>query len=222
AGVSHVVAISGWNIAIVGATIGALVRRWPRRRRALLVLGAICLYTILTGASSSVLRAAVMAAVGLLARETGRAGTAATALGWAVVLLLTIDPGYVADPGFALSAAATGGLIAWAPPLTTTLSRLAGGRLPGWLAESLGVSIAAEIATLPIALAAFGRFGLIAPLVNLFVVPLVAPAMAAGAIALVGGMATLLGIPSIIATVAGLPAWAVLTVIVGIVRIAAG
>src|SRR5438270_541918 len=82
--------------------------------------------------------------------------------------------------------------------------------------------VAAEIATLPIALAAFGRFGLIAPLVNLFVVPLVAPAMAAGAIALVGGMATLLGLPSIIATVAGLPAWAVLTVIVGIVRIAAG
>jgi competence protein ComEC len=221
AGVSHVVAISGWNIAIVGATIGALVRRWPRRRRALLVLGAICLYTILTGASSSVLRAAVMAAVVLLARETGRAGTAATALGWAVVLLLTIDPGYVADPGFALSAAATGGLIAWATPLTAGISHLGRGRLPGWLAESLGVSIAAEIATLPIALAEFGRFAVLAPLVNLFVVPLVAPAMAAGAIGLVGGSATLLGLPSAIATIAGLPGWAALTTIVLIVRVAA-
>jgi competence protein ComEC len=221
AGVSHVVAISGWNIAIVGATIGALVRRWPRRRRAVVVFGAIVVYTVLTGASSSVLRAAVMAAVVLLARETGRAATAASALGWAIVLLLTVDPAYIRDPGFALSAAATGGLVAWATPMTETIARLGHGRLPGWLAESLGVSFAAELATLPIALFAFGRFAVIAPLVNLFVVPLVAPAMAAGGIALLGGAAGLLGLPTPIAVVAGLPAWAALTAIVEVVRAAA-
>ncbi|HYC07136.1 MAG TPA: ComEC/Rec2 family competence protein, partial [Candidatus Binatia bacterium] len=221
AGVSHVVAISGWNIAIVGAAIAALLGRWPRRRRALVTLGAIAVYTILTGASASVLRAAVMAAVVLLARESGRPGRAATALGWAVAGLLVTGPALVTDPGFALSAAATGGLIAWATPLTERLSRIRGGVLPGWLCSSLGVSLAAEAATLPIALLWFGRVPIVAPLVNLAVVPVVAPAMAAGAVALIGGFATAAGAPGIVAVVLGLPAWGALALIVGIVRAAA-
>ena len=61
-----------------------------------------------------------------------------------------------------------------------------GGRLPGWLAESLGVSLAAQAATLPIILVSFGRLAVLSPLVNLLVVPLVAPAMAAG-VARAGG-----------------------------------
>ena len=221
AGVSHVVAISGWNIAIVGAAIAALLGRWPRRRRALATLGAIVVYTILTGASASVLRAAVMAAVVLLARESGRPGRAATALGWAVAGLLVTGPALVTDPGFALSAAATGGLIAWATPLTERLSRIRGGMLPGWLCSSLGVSLAAEAATLPIALLWFGRVPIVAPLVNLAVVPVVAPAMAAGAVALVGGFAAAAGAPGMVAVVLGLPAWAALALIVGVVRTAA-
>ena len=218
AGVSHVVAISGWNIAIVGATIGALLRRWSRRRRSVAVMAAVVIYTVLTGASASVLRAAVMASVVLLARESGRAGHAAAALGWAVVGLLTADPGYVVDPGFALSAAATGGLIAWATPLTARLSAWQDGRLPSWLCESLAVSLAAEAATLPIALAWFGRFALLSPIVNLLVVPLVAPAMAAGGLALVAGTAVMLGAPAPVAMAFGLPAWAALGLMVGIVQ----
>jgi competence protein ComEC len=218
AGVSHVVAISGWNIAIVGATIGALLRRWSRRRRSVAILAAVVIYTVLTGASASVLRAAVMASVVLLARESGRAGRAAAALGWAVVGLLTADPGYVVDPGFALSAAATGGLIAWATPLTARLGAWRDGRLPSWLCESLAVSLAAETATLPIALAWFGRFALLSPIVNLLVVPIVAPAMAAGGLALVAGTAAMLGAPAPVAIVFGLPAWAALGLMVGMVQ----
>ncbi len=218
AGVSHVVAISGWNIAIVGATVAALVRRWPRRRRSAATLLAVAAYTVLTGASASVLRAAAMATVVLLARESGRAGRAAAALGWAIVGLLATDPAYVMDPGFALSAAATGGLIVWASPLTEHLARWQSGRLPRWLCESLAVSIAAEAATLPIAMAWFGRFALLAPIVNLFVVPLVAPAMAAGGLALVAGAAVMVGAPGPIAVVVGLPAWAALAPMVAIVR----
>ena len=221
AGVSHVVAISGWNIAIVGAMIAALLRSWPRRRRAVATLLAIAGYTILTGASASVLRAAAMATVVLLARETGRRGRAAAALGWAIVGLLLIGPGLVTDPGFALSAAATGGLIAWATPLTRRIEAWHGGRLPGWLCESLGVSLAAEFATLPIALAWFGRIPIVAPLVNLLVVPMVAPAMAAGGVAFVGGALTAAGAPGPLATILGLPAWAALTAMIVVVRAAA-
>jgi len=99
-GLSHVVAISGWNIAIVAGLVAALLGSWPRRRRAVATVAAIALYTVLAGASASVLRASVMAGVALLARETGRPGTAARALAWAVVILLGLNPDTVTDAGF--------------------------------------------------------------------------------------------------------------------------
>ena len=221
AGVSHIVAISGWNIAIVGAVVAALTRRWPRRRRSGATVLAIVTYTAFAGGSPSVVRAALMAGVALLARESGRAGSAATALGWAVVILLVVDPRLIDDPGFQLSALATAGLIAWATPLTNRLERLTGGRLPGWTVEGLGVSLAAQAATLPVVLLDFGRLALVAPAVNLLVVPLVPPAMAAGAIALGAGWLALAGLPAVLARLLGLPAWVLLTAIVRVVDAAA-
>ena len=131
----------------------------------------------------------LMAGVVLLARETGRAGRAAAALGWAATLLLITDPSLISDAGFQLSSLATAGLIAWATPLTAWIESIGRGRLPRWLAESLGVSLAAQAATLPIILVSFGRLAILSPIVNLLVVPLVAPAMAAGILALAGGLA---------------------------------
>jgi competence protein ComEC len=222
AGVSHVVAISGWNIAIVAALVGALLRsRLGRRARALMTLVAIVAYTVAAGGSASVVRAAVMTAVVLLARESGRAGAAATALGWAVTLLLLADPATVADAGFQLSVLATAGLIAWATPITERIRTIRGGIVPAWLAESLGVSFAAEAATLPVVLAGFGRFAVLAPAVNLVVVPLVPPAMAAGALALIGGWLSLAGAPDALTVLLGLPGWLVLAVLVAVVRVAA-
>ncbi len=222
AGVSHVVAISGWNIAIVAASIAAIAGRLGRRRRAILTVVAIATYVAFAGASPSVLRAGVMAGVVLLARESGRPERAAAALAWAVVLLLLADPRLVADAGFQLSTLATAGLIAWATPLTERIGGLAGGRVPGWLAESLGVSLAAQAATLPIVLAAFGRLALIAPAINLVVVPLVAPVMAVGVVALLAGLAVGAGLPAVIGAAIALPAFVGLRVMVSLVGIAAG
>ena len=221
AGISHVVAISGWNIAIVAASIAALGGSLARRRRAILTAVAITAYVAFAGASPSVLRAAAMAGVVLLARETGRAGRAAAALGWAATLLLLADPALVVDAGFQLSTAATAGLLAWASPLTERIGRLTSGHLPDWIVESLGVSLAAQAATLPIVLASFGRLAVVAPAVNLLVVPLVAPAMAAGAAALVAGWLVLAGLPQAFATISGLPAWFLLAIVVWIADAAA-
>ena len=164
-----------------------------------------------------------MAGVVLLARESGRAGRAAAALGWAAALLLLRDPGLIGDAGFQLSSLATAGLIAWATPLTggSTRARTAGA-CPRWLAESLGVSLAAQAATLPIVLASFGRLAILSPLVNLVVVPLVAPAMAAGLVALVGGALVLAWRrrPLVGASLAA-PGWVVLRIMVAIVDAAA-
>ena len=217
-GASHIVAISGWNIAIVAASVAALGGGLARRRRAVLTATAIVLYVAFAGASPSVVRAAAMAGVVLVARESGRAGRAAAALGWAALLLLLVDPQLVTDAGFQLSTLATAGILAWATPLGAWLTRAARGHAPGWLIECLAVSLAAQAATLPVVLVTFGRLAIVSPIVNLAVVPLVAPAMAASAVALGGGLATMLGAPALVATLLGLPAWFLLSAVVGIVE----
>jgi competence protein ComEC len=218
AGVSHVVAISGWNIAIVAAAVAAMSGSIGRRRRSVVTAVAIVAYVAFAGASPSVVRAGAMAGVVLLARETGRAGYAAAALGWAAALLLIADPGLIGDAGFQLSTVATAGLIAWATPVSERIERAGRGRLPRWLVESLGVSLAAQAATLPIVLASFGRLALVAPAVNLLVVPLVAPAMAAGIVALLAGIVVALGAPTGLAAILATPAWVILRSIIVIVE----
>ncbi len=221
AGVSHVVAISGWNIAIVAAAVAAFAGRLGRRRRSLVTILAIVAYVAFAGASAAVVRAAAMAGVVLLARESGRAGRAAAALGWAATVLLLSDPGLISDAGFQLSSLATAGLIAWATPLTTWIEARGRGRMPRWLAESLGVSLAAQAATLPIVLVSFGRLAVLSPLVNLTVVPLVAPAMAVGLAALAGGALVVAGVPEVVGAVVAAPGWVVLRLLVAIVQVAA-
>ncbi|MCU0505873.1 MAG: ComEC/Rec2 family competence protein [Chloroflexi bacterium] len=206
-GLSHVVAISGWNIAIVVAALAALLRRAGRRPRLAVTFAVVIAYVALVGASPPVVRAALMAGVVLAAREMGRAAGAASALGWAVTAMLVADPRAVDDPGFRLSAAATAGLIAWSAPLTARLSAIGGRRLPASVAEALGVSLAAQAATLPLVLEGFGRVSLVSPAVNLVVAPIVAPAMAAGAVALCGGMLAVAAALPAVGALAGLPAW---------------
>jgi competence protein ComEC len=218
AGASHVVAISGWNIAIVATTLGALAGGLGRRRRSVLTGLAIALYVLFVGPSPSVLRAGVMAGIALVARELGRPSRAAAAMGLAVAILLVLNPTSVDDPGFRLSVLATAGLMAWGTPLARRLSGPAPGRVRAWLAESLGVSLAAQAATLPVILLEFGRLSLIAPIVNLGVVPLVAPAMAAGGLALAAGILAGLGVPGAVAVIGGLPAWVLLGAIVAMIR----
>jgi competence protein ComEC len=222
AGASHVVAISGWNIAIVAGLVGAMLRGRSRRVVALVVGGTILAYVLAAGASPSVVRAAVMAGVVLLARESGRAGRAPAALALAAFAMLVAEPAMIGDAGFRLSVAATAGLLAWATPLGSWIGGLAGGHMPGWLAEGLGISLAAQAATLPDVLVTFGRLSLVAPAVNLAVVPLVPAAMGAGVLAMAGGVLAMLGLPGALATILGLPAWLLLHVIVTVVRIAAG
>jgi competence protein ComEC len=220
-GATHIVAISGWNIAIVASTVAALAGRVARRRRIALTAMAILAYVAFVGPSPSVVRAAAMAGVVMAARELGRPSRAAAAIGWAVAGLLVVDPSLIDDVGFRLSAVATAGLIAWGTGLTDRLAGQAPGRVRAWLAESLGISLAAQLATLPIVVLSFGRLSIVSPLMNLGVVPLVAPAMAAGAVALVGGALVLAGFPGVVATVLGLPAWLLFSAIVGLVRVGA-
>ena len=221
AGVSHIVAISGWNIAIVAATVAALLRgHFSRRRRAIVTILAIVAYTVFAGASPSVVRAAVMAGVALAAVESGRGSRVTVGLAWAVAIMVVAEPATIVDVGFQLSAAATAGLVAWATPLTCWLAARAP-RLPGALRESLGVSLSAQAATLPIALLTFGRLAVIAPAANLVAVQLVPPAMAAWALAFAAGWLAALGAPSFLTGLLAMPAALLLSALVEVVQVAA-
>jgi len=183
AGLTHVVAISGWNIAIVAAIVGALLRPLEERRggRWLAPAGAaltIAGYVVLTGASPSVVRAALMAGAMMVARFGGSRAHAASALCLAATVMLIAAPSVLWDVGFQLSALATGGLIIFGAAIE---ARLAG--WPGWLREPIALTLAAQLTTLPVVVGSFGRLSLVAPLANVVVVPLVPLVMLLCAIA---------------------------------------
>jgi competence protein ComEC len=196
-GLTHVVAISGWNIALVAGIATSLLRAagLARRPRSLLVIVAIVVYTILAGAEASVIRAALMGGIVLLAREGGRPAGAAAALGIACAGLLLAEPRMIGDIGLQLSLAATAGLLALGGSSEAAVRRLTRGRAPRWFCETLGVSLAAQLATLPLILLHFGRLSLISPLANLLVAPVVPLAMLGAVVGVGAGL--LLAIPAL-------------------------
>lgn len=198
AGLSHVVAISGWHVAMVAGVLSALLSGLSRRRRSVALVAAIAAYAVVAGGAPSVVRASLMAGVVLLARESGRRGQASAALGLAVVTMLLVNPATVGEVGFQLSVAATAGLLCWASPLADRLRCRAPSAVPGWLISTLAVSLAAQAATLPLVLLHFGRLSLVAPVSNLLVAPIVGPAMLAAAVALLCGGLAALGLPAVL------------------------
>ena len=198
AGLSHVVAISGWHIAMLAGVVAGALGRLGRRQRTIVVIAVVSAYALFAGASPGCLRAAVMAGVVLAARESGRTGSASSALGLTVAAILVIDPNTITDLGFQLSAAATAGLLAWGSRAAEWFRRRLPRRTPLWLLESLGVSTAAQAATLPLVLFHFGTLSVVAPLANLLIAPIVAPAMLVTAVAFLCGIAISVGVPAIV------------------------
>lgn len=180
-GLAHVLSVSGLHVGFVaGALLGALrpLRLGPRGRAAV-VVPALGLYALLTGAGAPVLRASVMLAAGLLGRCLGRPGLGGHALTLAFLALVAARPSWLFDPGFQLSFAATLGIFQIGPCLRTALATRVPG-LPAWVAEGLAVSLAAQGATLPLILHYFGTLSLVAPVANLVAVPLAGVAVPLG------------------------------------------
>ncbi len=178
-GLTHLVAVSGANVAIVlGLVLFAArwlrVGPWPAAAVAGVALVGL---VILVRPSPSVVRAAAMGAIGLLALATGRGRAAAAALAAAVVVGLLIDPSLAVSAGFALSVLATAALVLVAPRWRDGL-RNAG--VPVGLAEALAVPAAAFVACAPVIAGLSGQVSLIAIPANLLAAPAVGPATVLG------------------------------------------
>jgi competence protein ComEC len=176
------VAVSGSNVAIVVGAAALMVSSlalWIRLVACGLALG---LFVLVVGPEPSVLRAAVMGAVGLLALALGRRTEPLHAFGLALVVLLALRPGLVWSVGLHLSAAATAGIILFSGRLTRAMSGW-----PRFVSLPLAVTLAAQFAVAPVLVGTFGELSLVAPLANLLAVPAVAPATVLGLASAVAG-----------------------------------
>jgi competence protein ComEC len=180
-GLTHLVAVSGANFAIVSTFILYLMqfifRRIPLR------LGATALFLIafiaLVRPSPSVLRAAAMAAVLLIAQGTHRGRDSLPALGFAIAAVVVADPWQVRDPGFALSVLATAGLLIAAPRLVEKFSTV----MPKPLAIVIATPLAATLFCSPVIVAISGQLSLMSIVANVLAAPAVAPITIVGFVA---------------------------------------
>jgi competence protein ComEC len=210
AGLTHLVAVSGANVAIVVGFV-LLVARWlGTRGRWLPLLGTLATagFVVLARPQPSVLRAAVMGGVALLALATGRRRTSLAALGAAVLLLVLLDPWLARSYGFVLSTLATAALIVLAPGWTAALQARG---LPAGVAAAVAVPLAAQAVCGPVIAMLAGQVSLVAVLANLLAAPAVAPATILGVLATVMSVASS-RLATLIADAAALPAWWIVTV----------
>ena len=180
-GLTHIIAISGYNITIVIAFIASLLFFIPPHIRFLPISIAIITFTIFVGASAAVVRAAIMGILGLLALQTGRLKSTRLLILWTALLMTTWNPKILYyDAGFQLSFLAVIGITEFSPLLDRLLKNV-----PRAFAirESLQMTIAAQIATAPLIVLLFGRLSLIAPLTNVLVAPVIPLAMLLGTLA---------------------------------------
>src|SRR5215472_5993376 len=183
AGVYHILAVSGFNVALLASSVFFVLSTLgvPRRVTAVVAGAALVGFALVVGGQASVLRATVMGLLLLGALLLDRESQLMNALALAVLVLLAWRPGDLGEPGFQLSFAATAGIIYLAPPLTAWLT---GRGWPRWLATSTAVSLGAQAAVTPVMLVHFNQLSLIGIVANLAVVPMAAVGTTLGMLAL--------------------------------------
>jgi competence protein ComEC len=164
-GLSHLLAVSGENVAFTLALFGPLLRRLALGPRTVAAIAIVLLFATMTRFEPSVLRATALAVVALGSSFVGRPASSLRALVLAMIVLLAIDPFLVHSVGFWLSCGASAGIAALSAPIRR---RLPG---PAWLRDPLAVSLAAQVGVTPVLLLTFGTVPVVTPLANLAAAP---------------------------------------------------
>ena len=186
-GLAHLVAVSGYNVAVFLAILMLLVRFVVRRGRWVRVavaIPALVFFAFLTGLQPSVLRATVSAGVALMVGADGRTADALRAASLAFAVLILLSPEMLFSIGFQLSFGATLGIILWGEALASKIAPRSESRFVRGGASGLGTTIAAQIAVAPLLAWHFGRIPGLGGLANIVAIPL-------GGFVMLGGMATL-------------------------------
>lgn len=167
-GLSHILAISGLHVGVFIAIIIWLLKRF-RFTRETYLLAAICLlplYIMITGASPSVLRAGIMAMIGLYAARRRILKDSLHLIAIAAIVLLLWDPYYLYDLSFQLSFIVTTGLIIGVPRISKLLPIA-----KRWLNSTVSITIVSQLVTFPLTIYYFNQYSLLSWLANAMLVP---------------------------------------------------
>jgi competence protein ComEC len=198
-GLSHIIAISGFNMAVLSGAVLGLLRPLHQRRPTLAVGAAVLIltsYTVFVGAGPSVLRAAVMCSLLLCAPLVRRRVYLPASAAAAALFLTFLDPFAVWDVGFQLSFAAVLGLALWLPGLQRWSEQWIRDRLR-WppvqqlarsVSDLVSVTVVAQAATLPLLILHFQQVSIVSLMVNLLVLPVQAAVLVFGLLALLLSM----------------------------------
>ncbi|MCE1252060.1 MAG: ComEC family competence protein [Anaerolineae bacterium] len=196
-GTAHIIAISGFNMAIIATLITLLLGRLlPAGKSLPLAVAVITFYTLLTGASPSVVRAAIMSVMGFGGVIIGRRQLGINSLLFTAALMSLFDPFLPWDISFQLSFAATLGLVWYAGPLQEQLLDWMEKWLPVtwaqqtavWVGELVLCTLAAQLTTLPVMIYHFQRLSLAALLANIVVLPVQSLLMILGGLSVLAGL----------------------------------
>ena len=199
-GTAHIIAISGFNFAIVAGLcvtfLGRLLGRW---RGMLVAFIAMTVYAIVAGAGAGVIRAAIMGGLSVFALQIGRRQSGLTTLAFVAALMAIADPYVLWNVSFQMSFMATLGLILYSGILIRGFERLVGRYLPQTTVQRISkpvgeyflYTIAAELTLLPIIMYHFQRFSLLSLLSNPLVLPAQPPIMIFGGLTTFAGLAWL-------------------------------
>jgi competence protein ComEC len=179
-GITHIIAISGYNIMIIVLLLMNLGKSLSINRKKMIwaIIIGLIFFVILTGMSASVVRAAIMGGIVVFARHIGRRSNVRNVLVLSALVMVFINPKILIwDAGFQLSFISTIGLVYLTPKLERYLKWL-----PSKLAirENLTCTISAIVMTLPLILFQFHRLSIVAPIVNLIVLPVIPISMFVG------------------------------------------
>jgi competence protein ComEC len=196
-GATHVIVISGSNIALLSGVLMKLLSRLFGRRWAVApTIAGIALYVLLVGADPAATRAGLMGILYVIAIALGRESTAFVSLSFSALVMTLINPLALWDIGFQLSGLATLGLILFTPAIAARLERFLQRRLPQerarqtlrLLNDSLIVTLAAQVVTLPLIVYYFGRLSLVSLFTNFLILPAQPPILMGGLATLIGGL----------------------------------
>lgn len=199
-GTIHLIALSGQNVSIVSALVATLLVPFVSRRIAsLLTLFILALYLWFVGPSPSLVRAVIMGSLTLISVIFGKRNLSLLSLVLAVSTMLLLNPLWITDLGFQLSALATLGII------------LFGGTERHIILSELRITLAAQLLTTPLIFFHFHRVSLIAPITNVLIGFTMPFLMGLGWFAAIAGFLWLpLGI---------LPAWASWVLVAYVIRV---
>lgn len=183
-GTTHIIALSGYNITIVLGLFVFFEKKWSRLTKLLVPIGFILAFVVMTGGAASLIRAAIMGFMPLLAAYLGRESDSFIAIMTSAAVMILFNP-FLAlfDVGFQLSFAALAGMIYLAPLISRLLTTL-----PDYLSGPLAETTGAQLAAMPLLAYYFGSVSLISPLANLVILSLVPVGMLVAFIIGLSGM----------------------------------